>query len=127
MSQDAFDQMKNAKRSVDVDLAEMEQHLVDLGSMKENMNEATCEEITGRIERLEVMKAQTESRREVTIYRCLEYNDSNTTVNEIVKLCGFITQKDILFKKSSISVPKTDGPTRRKLKGSSWFIQNENG
>ena len=117
LSQVAFVEMKNTKRSTDVDLAEMEEQLAVLGSVKENMNEYTCEEISDSIETLGVIKAQVESSTEAKIYRCPVFNDSNTNNADIEKLCGFLTQKDLFFEKSSRKAAKTDRRTRPKLKG----------
>ena len=100
MLNDAYVKMDEVNRNIDEELKEIHEQLIALESMKDRVDEGeiTHEDITDMRETFQIIETQVDSN--ITIvksYKCPKFNDSNATADDIKRLCGFLTEKELLL------------------------------
>ena len=122
MLYDACEKIEEVNRNIDDGLEEIHEQLIALESMKDRVDEGeiTHEDITDMRETFQIIETQVDSN--ITIvksYKCPKFNDTNATADDIKRLCGFLTENEMLLNLMQPTTTDTT-TTETKLTTESW-------
>ena len=121
MLNDACEKIEEVNRNIDEELEQIDEQLIIMESMKERLDEGeiTHEEITDMREAFQFVETQVDSNIAIVkSYKCPEFNDTNATADDIKRLCGFLTEKEILLNLMQPTI--TDTTVKTDLATESW-------
>ena len=121
MLNDACEKIEEVNRCIDEELEQIHEQLIAVESIKERLGEReiTHEEITDMRETFQLVETQVDSNIAIVkSYKCPEFNDTNATADDIKRLCGFITEKEILLNLMHPTI--TDITVETDLATESW-------
>ena len=122
MLYDAYEKIEEVNRNIDDGLEEIHEQLIALESMKDRVDEGeiTHDDITDMRETFQIIETQVDSN--ITIvksHKCPKFNDTNATADDIKRLCGFLTEKEMLLNLMQPTTTDTT-TTETKLTTESW-------